>query len=558
MTPPTASEVAPTHSEGVKKPTHTHPEQEHAYGKVPAVEEPILKDLFAYRHSLQHLRKASHGAITLADVDAKANELALIMHRLRQVREAELEGVQRNRVDDILDSIWLILFYIWGKIAAMDESLYPVYVHLVSITRTADALRASGEWTNKDVQPLQERLIAIEEQVVHGSDGIKFLDPKVKEETQAGDHIPRGQAILTNLLNRAHRAINFLNAENDTIVEHLRPVQHELNSILAELDELRRNSFEDEELKTLKSVLPYTVDSLASLSDRLHAIDAARGPTGRFNAIPSHADPPGHASCCGLLALCYDRLSELLTNLDSVPESSPLKPFERTLLEILAKLDAVAANKAVRGDPTVLSQKVADIQHDLSAVDGRRNLDDGSFVPHGDSYQLNSLEAAILQGQARLHSLLKQCHKKITDLVDPVCRPVSETLMSTYESLILLRARLHSLRREALAVRNPDKVRKGLEEASAQIKTVEGTKVRGLFRGHAAVLEAAKASAVDHEMRENEGEKVNVQEEDLLAWLTPQSKTALVPEGQAAVSALLDECESLVWETKCLVEFRWG
>ncbi|KAJ3210832.1 hypothetical protein HDU67_004974 [Dinochytrium kinnereticum] len=552
MTPPTASASAAAPVAATTKPTkphNAHPEHAHTLAKVPAVEEPVLRELYDYRHSLNHLRKASHGAITLADVDAKANELALIMHRLRVIRENELEGVQRNRVDDVLDSIWMILFYVWGKIAAMDESLYPTYVNLVSITRTADALRASGEWTTQDVQPLQERLRDLEESVLaaEGNNSIRFLDPKAPPTVQEGDHVPRGQAILANLLNKAHRSIAFLNAENDTIVEHLKPVHHELTSLLAELDALAESR-------------NYTLEKLAPLLDRLHAIDGARGPTGRFNAIPSVTNPPGHATCAGLLALCYDRLSELLSSLDTVPESSPLRPFERTLVEILDRLNALAADREARNNPNVLSKRLAAIQHDLSAVETRRDLDDGSFIPHGDSYSLSPSEAAILQGQARLHHLLRQCHALVSALVDPVCRPVSETLIGTYESLILIRARVRSLRREAVAGRNAETVRKGIDEVAAEIAKIEGTRVRGLFRGSAAVVAAAAVSAAEEEMRSGaeKASPVDVMEEDVLAWLNPQSKSPAVPEGQAAVSALLDECESLVWETRCLMEFKWG
>ncbi|KAI8842487.1 hypothetical protein BC829DRAFT_401628 [Chytridium lagenaria] len=447
MSPPTAAEAVSTATAPIKK---SHPEHEHAASKVPSVEEPILRELFDYRHGLQHLRKASHGAITLADVDSKANELALIMHRLREIRENELEGVQRNRVDDVLDSIWMILFYIWGKIAAMDESIYPIYVSLVSVT-VQPTLSVSLGMEQRDIEPLQTRLRELEE-----------ASTPLLGTTDQGDHIPRGQAVLATLLNRA-------------TVPHLKPVYHELNSILHELE-----------------------------------------------ALP----------------------------LDEVPSSSPLKPYERTLLDIRTRLLSLQSNTTVRSNQTTFSSHLANIQHDLSAVESRRNLDDGTFIPHGDAYSLSPSEAAILQGQARLHHLLKQCHALITSLIDPICRPVSETLLATYEDLILWRSRIRAIRRRALSNNTPDAVRASMDEAAAAIAKVEGTRVRGLFRGPVAVVAAAVKSARTG--------GVDVQEEDLLAWLNPQSKSAGVPEGQAAVSALLDECESLLWETKCLVEFKWG
>ncbi|KAJ3112601.1 A-kinase anchor protein 7 isoforms alpha and beta [Phlyctochytrium bullatum] len=578
-----AAQVSSSMQEDLKQPLYQKP----VLKQIPAEEEPILRELYAYRHSLHHLRKEVHGAITLADVDAKANELGLIMHRLRKIRESEKE-TERNRVDDTLDSIWMILFYIWSKIAAVDESLYPAYVNLVSIIRTADALRASNEWTPLDVAPLQERLMALEEtlsetQKADGANGsIRFLDPNQPAEKQAGDFVPRGQAVLTTLLNRAHRIIEILNAENETITEHLHPVHHELTSILAELDALREASLpfleaaetvESEEER--RSHLPYTLESLAPILDRLHAIDAARGPTGRFNAIPSASEPAGQATCAGLLALAYERLSELLTALDTVPWSSPLKPFERTLLQLISRLDALVAEHP---EPAELTRRLGEIQHDLSAIERRRSLADGTFIPlDGNGEPFDAEEAAVMQGQARMHNLLRKCHQKVAKLVAPVNQPVSDTLIGTYENLILLRARLHGLRRQAVQSNlrfkgaekavglgaEVERLDREIEACGREIAKVENTRVRGLFRGQSATVVAAVVSANEDEKRQYGEESAKAaaspeaQEEDILAWLSPQSKTPAVPEGQAAVSAMLDECESLLWETKCLVESNW-
>jgi hypothetical protein len=62
-----------THSLDIPTPPPAH---DHDHQPVPPEEQPLLTELYQFRKSLQHLRKESHNAITLADVDVKASELA--------------------------------------------------------------------------------------------------------------------------------------------------------------------------------------------------------------------------------------------------------------------------------------------------------------------------------------------------------------------------------------------------------------------------------------------------------------------------------------------------
>ncbi|KAJ3331916.1 hypothetical protein HDU76_001850 [Blyttiomyces sp. JEL0837] len=509
---------------------------------VPAEEQPILTDLYKFRHSLQVLRKATHGALTLADVDVKANELAAIMQRLRDIRMSELDCT-RNRVDDVLDSIWMLLFYIWGKIAGIDESLYPTYVALVSLSRQTEALRLSGAWTTRDVQPLSERARELEEEI--SSHGGRFLDPTKSESSQSGDRIPHGQAVLASLLNRVHRSLGILNSENDLIVEHLKPTLHELNSILHELETLEMNG-------------GFVEETLAPYADRLWAIEASRGPTGRFNAMPSEADPVGQATCAGILNLCFDKLHSLQADLDPVVESSPLKPIHRSLLEIHTNLTKLVNDPVLRRDPHKLSEALEPLQHSLESIEKRRTH--GTFVPVTDVFDDSEAEdpmsveqgphattvsAAALPGQATLHKLQHACHALITRLVDPLSRPVSEALVSTYEILESSLAKLRHLRSRAATGRKLETIRGEVEEVEGVLEKVEAQKVKGLFMGAGAVAAA--------QLEEGNVETTAPLDFEALAWLAPHGHPQVVPDGQAVVSALMDECDSLVWEIRCFL-----
>ncbi|KAJ3316176.1 hypothetical protein HDU76_002024 [Blyttiomyces sp. JEL0837] len=532
--------------------------------KIPKEELPILQELYNFRHALQQLRKSTHGALTLSDVDAKATELASIMQKLREVRVNELE-CSRNRVDDVLDSIWMLLFYIWGKIAGIDEALYPRYVALVSLARQAEALRFSGAWTMSEVHPLNERARELEEEVAaHGG---RFLDPNQSEEAQAGDRIPHGQAVLVSLMSRVHRSLNILNAENDCVVNHLKPTLHELNSILHELEALEQREF--------------TEASLAPLADRLYAIEASRGPTGRFNAMPSQADPIGQATCAGILDKCFDKLISLQADLDPVVECSPLRPIYRSLIEIHSDLVSLVRNPTVRRDPQRLSELLEPIQHNLESIEKRRTH--GTFVPHSDitlhedpteDHHATATSAAALPGQATLHKLLHACHQLVTKLVDPLCLPVGEGLVGTYEVLQQELKTLRRLRSKAATGRNLKQVQDQVEAAEAILESIESQKVKGLFMGAASAAakhaaEEARAGSPTRRLSTASGSSgseggetakipgsvipLSVLDEETMSWLHPQGLQQAIPDGQAVISALVDECDSLIWEVRCLL-----
>ncbi|KAJ3062649.1 hypothetical protein HDU98_001476 [Podochytrium sp. JEL0797] len=486
---------------------------------LPDEEKPILDQLMQFRHSLQSLRKESRGALTLSDVNAKAKELSNIVNTLHETRNATSMFIPapRNRVDTCLDTIWMSMFYLWDKLVAIDSSLYPVYVSLVTLARTTESLRLSGAWTPDQVEPLHLRLRHVDEQVA-ACEG-KFVAQNLSGVDTAvaslGDKIPMGQAVLVSLQNRIHRTIGLLVTENESVAEELMPLKCEVEGIFGKLSELEK-----------KGVDGYSLEALAPLSKRLHSIDASKGTTGNFcNSDAQY----GHATISGLLNASFDKLSLLVANLDPVPPTSPLYPTARALLEIHAELMRIYANATTRSDPGQLSLLLESTQSKLHHVELQRV--NGTFVPAGESFD----HAVKLPGQASLHKLLHDCHAVVTKLVDPVSLPVGEALVSTYELLMKQRTTLRKLRAWSFAGWN---VAAELSQVQEVLKTVEAGRVKGLFVGVASRQQVAENADF--------GDAGEDEEMDML-----QNG---VPDGQAAVSALVDECDSLVWQVACRLE----
>lgn len=499
---------------------------------VPAPEKQILDDLFKFRRSLHSMKKESRGMLTLADIDAKAGELSMIMKRLRQARNTETiyEFSTRNRVDDVLDSIWMSMFYVWSSIAGIHESLYPTYVALVSLARTAEALRAGGAWMEEDVEPLQERVRAIEETLTAG----KFLNPNKDATIQEGDKVPNGQAVLTSMLNRVHRILAYLNTQLEVSGADLEDLVEELEGISTKLDGFKVAG---------SGVRNYTMADLAPLSQRLHAIDSGRGPNGRFPTAEEATS--GQPKCAAILAKCFEKLSLLVSDLDPVHHDSPLYTIYRSLLDVHSQLTALFFNQQIRNNPTKLSESLEGIQKTLQTVESMRV--NGIFMPDAAAATTTD-KAAALPGQATMHKLLHDCHALVTKIVDPVAMPVGETLMSTYELLLMTRSKLRKLRAWATMGWN---VKKEMEDAEKAVQSVESTKVKGLFVG-AVGAETAKAAEVSR--MGNSAAPLSVVDVDSdLGWLMPLSDNRGVPDGQATVSALVDECDSLVWEIRCIL-----
>ncbi|KAJ3139446.1 hypothetical protein HK100_011458 [Physocladia obscura] len=496
--------------------------------KLSDTEKPILEKLIQFRHSLQEFRKESRGAITLTDVNAKAAELSNIVASLHKARTDE-EDISirvlggRNRIDEILDAIWLHIFHLWDKLVELHASLYPTYVSLVTLARTAEALRASGAWTSADVAPLQNRLRAVDETVA-ATEG-KFV-PNVARSDAAqslrlGDNVPMGQAVLAALLNRCHRVVRFLADELEDVPEELVPLKTEVDGIYAQLAKFKPDG--------------ETLDALAPISKRLHAIDVSRHPSGKFGNYTSET---GHAAIAGTLNASFAKLQLLVAAFDPVRPDSPLYETYRALLSIHSDLVRVTTSESLKSDPLQLSVALESVQRRLDTLEKQYRVA-GTFVPPNAT---TTLETAIkLPGQAAMHKLLHDCHAIITSLVDPIALPVGETLVSTYELLMKQRTVLRRLRAYATAGWN---VKQDLKKVEEILKGVESSRMNGLFAGPKQT--SVKSIAESAELIAGiDADLVSLSEED---------SEHGIPDGQAVVSALVDECDSLVWQIECMLE----
>ncbi|KAJ3353732.1 hypothetical protein HDU83_006449 [Entophlyctis luteolus] len=471
---------------------------------LPTKEQPILRALFEFRHSLNALRKNSHGAVTLADMNAKATELAAIMMQMKNARANEYDlDIPRNRVDDLLDTVWMNMFSMWAKIEAVNETIYPTYVSLVTLSRTADALRASCSWTPADVQPLQERLNLLDETVA-ASEG-KFLNTSSGSST-----IPHGQAVMASLLNRVHRTVSFLVSENSTS-GRFDELKDELEGLLEELDVFEANKFE--------------INELIPVSKRLHEIESRLGydfffpPLARSDSSNrTNNTEPGFATVSGMLNMCLNKLADLVADLDPVTESSPLFSAFKALSEADQELSNLLDNTDFRQDTEFTHSSIARIQNRLQELEKQRV--NGTFVPLSFSFE----DAVKLPGQGAMHKILHQCHSKLFRLLEPASEPiVGEKLMEVYEQLMKNRSTLRRLRAYASAGWN---VASDLDIITQEQQAVEAR--------------LAKAGTADSDDDAEFGRLLG-------------SRSNALSTGMGAVWALLDECDSLLWNTRCAI-----
>ncbi|KAJ3076733.1 hypothetical protein HDU98_000613 [Podochytrium sp. JEL0797] len=478
---------------------------------IPTSEKPVLAQIIQFRQSLSKLRKEAKDALTLTDINAKAAELSQIVKNLEASRAADTHendpNEPRNRVDAVLDQAWMSMFAVWGKIGAINETIYPTYVSLVSLARSAEALRASEAWTPNELEILQERLRTLDE-AVDQTEG-KFGKTQTAQDAQS-DKIPGGQAVLSSLLNRTHRVMNHMLLDTESIGYELVPLKIELDKIFKQLSNMLATG--------------YTLDSLAPISRRLHQIDSGRGPAGNFSETEVQ---PGQATVAGILNACFEKLTLLVADLDPVTASSPLSASHAVLMQVHTELAAMLSNTNLRGNPKDLSMALSSVQDRLFACEQERV--DGVFVPAG--YER---EAAIkLPGQATMHKLLHDCHAQISHLIEPIALPVGEALVPTYELLLKQRTRLRKLRGWASSGWN---VRQDLNKVEDVLKTVESSKFKGLYVGDLA------ASALSPVSPTSPG--------------TPGGGHFFfhgVPDGQSSIAALVDECDSLVWQISCML-----
>ncbi|TPX48571.1 hypothetical protein SeLEV6574_g01973 [Synchytrium endobioticum] len=314
------STLQPSHTRNNIKPSSMSEVIEQAH-PVPKGELPILKRLQDYRKKLAKAKK-NHEIKTMEDLNVYTDSVAQTMDDLRMVRAKEdSEDVfPRNRVDKVVDDIWLILFHVWSSIANVSESLYGVYSELCGVLDSLEMLKGRSIYDNDLIRPLQERAQALENQF---SENGRWLDPNISREQQKGDMIPNGQAALSTIVNR----IYHLAHEMLSVYEHISP------DLLPTMKRLEYLSDKVSKLESSEDHLEPA--SIASIQRELDAVEASKvrgnfwGPEGAKHDV----DPPaGQAVMQMLVEKLYDRLRILLLSKEKMDDS--LFPIYEALLSI--------------------------------------------------------------------------------------------------------------------------------------------------------------------------------------------------------------------------------
>ncbi|KAI9338283.1 hypothetical protein DFJ73DRAFT_962177 [Zopfochytrium polystomum] len=393
----------------------------------------ILHDLRDLKHGLVALKKRTHGAVTLADLDSQTDALGLIMNRLRDHPDAGPSPLLgwpkpappqpphdhahpppppsvREQIDATLDAIWTLLLSSWSAAARVDPLLYPSYAALAGIVRAADALRRGGAYAPADVDALAARLRAVESRVervqvdARAREAREEADDVAKEllEGDAGEggggkparpHAPalrEGQAVLSALAHRAHRVLRVMTIDDDedAVAAPLRPVLAQLRELRGKLDALldggekaEGGAGADGETTTTTGLDAWAADveTVKGFYEVLHAIDATRDENGRFISVRDGPPTAGEALCASLLHANFDRLYALITRLDPVPATSPLYAVHQDLLRIDAALDALANSSPSSTTPADTATQLRAIEADVARIEDMRVA--GVIVP---------------------------------------------------------------------------------------------------------------------------------------------------------------------------------
>lgn len=127
---------------------------------VPEVERPILKQLYDFKNNIIKIKKQN--TLTLDDINKQCDALAKHLETLRQIRTVNINYGDRNRLDDVIDAIWLMMFEIWAPIAQIDQHLYPTYVQLAGMQRQLETFKLTGSYTESDLTSIRSHLQVLE------------------------------------------------------------------------------------------------------------------------------------------------------------------------------------------------------------------------------------------------------------------------------------------------------------------------------------------------------------------------------------------------------------
>ncbi|KAJ3320445.1 hypothetical protein HDV06_005268 [Boothiomyces sp. JEL0866] len=268
----------------------------------------------------------------------------------------------------------------------------------------------------------------------------------------------------------------------------LKELQSELASISEALIPIHNRLIEiKQELDLLiarKNPHAFSLVEVQILQDEVREIDSVRI-DGKFMTKDGNV-VPGQASVINLLEACFDDIHELLASRDPVVSENPLRHVYEELIKIKGKLEhfTMYSRWTLRGDDLI------PYQVKLGQIDNMRV--DGKFMV-GDT---------VPPGQAVLHYLLHKCYRFIYKL-QTACEPVDESLMYIFNQLVTLQKCLLQLKRWNVNLTYDELI-------PYQVK-----------------IQAINRLQVDGKFHDEEGN---------------------IPEGQAILFDMLDNCHELIRE----------
>lgn len=83
-------------------------------------------------------------SINLERIERECDSLSPLIEKLRSFRAESGRYMEFNKLDKLLDFIWMILFETWAKVAAIEKPLYPLYIQLGNIYRELQDFKLRG------------------------------------------------------------------------------------------------------------------------------------------------------------------------------------------------------------------------------------------------------------------------------------------------------------------------------------------------------------------------------------------------------------------------------
>lgn len=244
-------------------------------------------------HLYSDLRKAHKTASTkdIQDFSIRVYQ-ASVRHEKRM---AQLQSEQ-DRITRYNDMIWKQFISILDPLWKVEEKLFPLYDELKSIYADLDSLWHNSMRSPESVQMAQNRLNDFENKF--RVDGRYIL---TSDQTSLA-----GQAVINGMLEECYKMTRKMIVQEPEIDQSLMELKEELDLALTELDMILSLSEKDKSID---------LNQLESLQETLDAIDSKQKDSKFLDENGN--TPKGQAAIRFLLEAAYDRVNDILLNLES-------------------------------------------------------------------------------------------------------------------------------------------------------------------------------------------------------------------------------------------------